>query len=503
MKQLRKNDIKSIFINKVVIVTILFIVMLGAQLGASPIFEEDEEAVSGQQIRERTQVVTLGEIPSVRGVAEQVLPVVVEVNVVEVITQNLPRQFSPWDFFFGPGPEDEGEQQQREFRRPGLGSGVIVRQDGKDVYVLTNHHVVGEADQISVRLYDEREFKASIVGSDPRTDLALIKFESKESVPIAVMGDSDDLYVGDFVIAVGNPYGFESTVTFGIVSALGRRPEPGTSVAGFTDYIQTDAAINPGNSGGALVDMKGQVVGINSWIASRSGGSVGIGFAIPINIATKAIDDFIRTGKVEYGWLGVGIGDLDEQRYPGVKESLGVEDKDGVFVINVYQGSPADQSGLLPGDYITSVGGEPVEDSYELTQIVGNMKTGEQADFSLIRYGEQKTVSVRLGSRPTEETLAKATNLWPGMSVITITEEIEDQLDLPRDVDGVVVAGVTPNAGPAMSGFKPGDIITEVSKEDVSGLVEFYKAINEAPEGELLFKIYRQGNVLLVGLMKP
>ena len=199
---------------------------------------------------------------SFRQVAGQALPVVVEINVVEVVRQTGPGFDSPWEFFFGPSPR-QGEDEE-EFRQPGLGSGVIVQRDGKKAYVVTNNHVVGSADEISVRLHDGREYEARIVGKDPRTDLSLVVFETNEEVPVARLGDSDSLQVGDWALAVGNPFGFESTVTAGIISALGRRPERGTQIASFTDYIQTDAAINPGNSGGPLVDLDGRVIGINS-----------------------------------------------------------------------------------------------------------------------------------------------------------------------------------------------------------------------------------------------
>ncbi|MEW5814884.1 MAG: trypsin-like peptidase domain-containing protein, partial [Spirochaetota bacterium] len=246
---------------------------------------------------------------SFREIAAKVLPVVVEVDVVDVLKQNAPQFSSPFDFFFSPRQDENQNPQEREYKRYGLGSGVMIRKIGDKVYVLTNNHVVGQAEEIKVKLEDRRQFKAKIVGKDEKKDLALIVFETKENVPIAEMGDSSRLKVGDWVLAVGNPLGFESTVTAGIVSAVGRKSQLGSDVATFTDYIQTDAAINQGNSGGALVNLAGQVVGLNTWIASPSGGSIGIGFAIPINNAKKAIEDFISQGRIEYGWLGINIGD--------------------------------------------------------------------------------------------------------------------------------------------------------------------------------------------------
>ncbi len=296
----------------------------GAQSGK----DQGLEGLSGVSALEELQY-------SFRSIASSVLPVVVQINVVEVITQQTPEGVSPWDFFFKPGPNSpEGETpQQKEFRRPGLGSGVIVRKDGKKVYVLTNNHVVGEADEISVMLHDQRTFKGKLVGKDERKDLALVVFETKDDVPVAVLGDSDSLQVGDWAVAVGNPLGLESTVTVGIISALGRRGGPGSNIS---DFIQTDAAINPGNSGGALVNIRGEVIGINTWIASTTGTYIGFGFAIPINNAKKDIEDFIKHGAVQYGWLGVSIRDP----LPSMRSEMMLEDINGGMAINVYKGSP-------------------------------------------------------------------------------------------------------------------------------------------------------------------
>jgi serine protease Do len=223
-----------------------------------------------------------------RQISKSVMPVVAEINVIEVIRQKVSRPISPWEFFFGPAP-DQTAAEEREYRKTGLGSGVIVGQTGEHVYVLTNNHLVGNAERIGVRLYDGRQFEAEIDLRDPQTDLALIRVETGEVVPVARLGDSDELQVGDIVLAVGNPFGFESTVTAGIVSAVGRNRN-GSSTALNADYVQTDAAINPGNSGGALVNIKGEIIGINTWIASTTGASVGLGFAIPINYAKKIIE---------------------------------------------------------------------------------------------------------------------------------------------------------------------------------------------------------------------
>ena len=241
-----------------------------------------------------------------RQVAGQVLPVVVEIDTIsEVERRNIQ---SPLEFFFGRPDSNNDDDESRPLLQRGLGSGIIVRRTGNDVYVLTNEHVIGNATEITVTLYDGREYRAELVGGDENRDLALVRFQTTEEVPVATLGDSQDVQVGDLVFAVGNPLGFASTITSGIVSAVERDGPVGSNGPLLTNYIQTDAAINRGNSGGPLVNLDGEVVGINTWIASRSGGSIGLGFAIPINNASRAIDQIIATGRVEYGWLGVNMG---------------------------------------------------------------------------------------------------------------------------------------------------------------------------------------------------
>jgi len=433
---------------------------------------------------------------SFREVAAEVLPTVVEINTVEVVRRSTPRFRSPFDFFFAPGPGTE----EQEFRRPGLGSGVIVRQDGRDVYVLTNDHVVGDATEISVRLSDGREFEADLVGKDARTDLALVTFTTREDVPVARLGDSDSLYVGDWVLAIGNPLGFESTVTAGIVSALGREPQPGSPIAGFTDYIQTDASINPGNSGGALVNLSGDVVGINTWIASRGGGSVGLGFAIPANNARRAVDDFIAQGRIVYGWLGVSIEDPTDARLPGVASSLGVEGRDGALVLNVHRDSPATRAGIRPGDYIVSVDGRPVADSQALTRIVGNLPPGRRTEFRVIRQGAEQLLSVRLEQRGTEEEVGGAEDLWPGIAAVALTEDIRERGEIPGEVDGVLAAAVVSDSPADQAGLRRGNIITMVNGVSVDTVAGFYEALNEV-EGTVNIRVYREGT--LIGLRMP
>jgi serine protease Do len=436
---------------------------------------------------------------SLRDISQKVRPAVVEINVTEIIKQQGPQGDSPFDWFFNQ-QQGNGQGGQRSFRQSGLGSGIIVKKTGDKVYVLTNNHVVDNATDISVRLVDQRVFKASVVGTDPRKDIALVTFTTRENVAVADLGDSNDLQVGDLVLAVGNPLGFESTVTMGMVSALGRRGPQGQT-SSYTDYIQTDAAINQGNSGGALVNIDGQVVGINTWIAAPSGGSVGLGFAIPINNAKSAIEQFIAKGRVQYGWLGALIGDIqDESTYPQLAKDMKLDGIKGAFILDLYKGSPADRAGLRPGDYVTAVGSTAIVDANQLTQVIGSMEAGKTSSMSIIRFGEQKTLSVKVGERDAKDTVAQGKNLWPGMTVVNIDDQIRQEARIPRGVRGVVVGSLVNQDTPAsIAGFRPGDVITAVNGKPVRNMMDFYRALNEGGTNAS-FKIVRDGTEITVGL---
>ena len=427
---------------------------------------------------------------SFRSVSAEVLPVVVEITVTEITRQQVPTQRGwPFDFFFPEQAQPEGEEpQEREFRSQGLGSGVIVRKNDSTYYVLTNNHVVGEADEINVILYDGREFPASLVGTDPRKDLALVEFESRDDLPLAVLGDSNDLFVGDWVLAVGNPLGYVSTVTAGIVSALGRDgPQDNIS-----DFIQTDAAINQGNSGGALVNLKGEVIGINTWIATPSGSSAGLGFAIPINNAKKAIEDFINKGEIEYGWLGVSISDVSKP----VAQDLQVEGVKGAMIQNVYTGSPADKSGLLPGDFVTAIDGEPIDNYLDLTRTVGDLLPNETYRFEIIRYGEKTSLDVSIGLREDAESIAASyMDLWPGVSIAPLSQEIREELEIDDGVKGLLLL-VSEKSKAQLAGLKSYDIVTSINGQKVETALDFYRELN-SNGGRTTFSLLREGTVEL------
>jgi Do/DeqQ family serine protease len=409
---------------------------------------------------------------SFRRVSELALPSVVRIDVEEVRTQTRPQgDDTPWfDFFFG---EPDGEGNEREFRTQGLGSGVIVRRDGDVYYVLSNDHVIGNADAITVTLDDGTEYSADIVGKDARKDLALVSFQSDTDYPVAVLGDSDELMVGDWVLAIGSPFGFQSTVTAGIVSAVGRRGGPDGNIS---DFIQTDAAINRGNSGGALVNLRGEVVGINTWITSQTGGSVGLGFSIPVNNVKRSIDDFIETGSVRYGWLGVSIRSVSDE----IARDLELPNRDGALVYHVFRGSPADDGGLMPGDFITEINGTVVDSSDQLVLEVGELPVGRIASFELIRYGRPISVDVRIAERESERAIAdQNAQLWPGFSVFPLTDDVRDEMELARSVGGVIVSTVENRTPAAIAGIRVGDIVTEVHGAPIESMIDFYRSLNE------------------------
>jgi Do/DeqQ family serine protease len=430
-----------------------------------------------------------------RRAAQDALPVVVKIDVVDVVTQRVPALQNPFGFFFGERNTEEVEE--REYRRPGLGSGVMVRRAGDKVYVLTNDHVVGDADEITVSLHDGRSYEAAVVGTDDRRDLALIVFETTADVPLARLGDSNALAVGDWVFAVGNPLGFESTVTSGIISALGRRPGAGSRIADLTDFIQTDAAINQGNSGGALVNLAGEVVGINTWIASQSGGSIGLGFAIPINNAKRAIDEWIATGSFENGWIGIGYGGALTD---DVARSLGLGDASGALVGSIYDESPASSADLRAGDVVRQIDGTRIDGWQDLVSVVGNIPPGETAVFRVWRDGRTLTTRLEIAARVDEQIVRL--DFWPGLLVMPFSDEMRGSLGLENEPGAIVVADVVASGPAASAGLRRGDIVRRINNEVIEDLAEFYRVVNGRSNDELVFRVFRQGREFVIGLVR-
>jgi Do/DeqQ family serine protease len=426
-----------------------------------------------------------------RSVAGKVLPSVVEIKTVSVRRQQTPNYPGiPWEFFFGPrdgGPDSRG--QEREFRSQGMGSGIVVRKNGDSYYVLTNNHVVDGATEITLVSADGTEYKAELVGRDERKDLAVVSIKTGDSLPTASLGDSDAVQVGDWAIAVGNPLGFMSSVTMGIVSAVGRTGGPAGNI---NDFIQTDSSINQGNSGGALVNIRGEVIGINTWIASNSsGGSVGLGFAIPINNAKRVIDDLISSGSTNYGWLGVSLSDPDRE----ILSALSAEGKRGALASQVFIDSPADKGGIKPGDFITHVDGREARDSTTLSRMVGDLQAGDRAAFTVIRDGAVQEVQVRI-ERRTDEMAANNKKLWPGVLAIPITDEVRSAFNLERNVQGLLAAQVLADSPADVIGLKRGDVITGINGETIRDLRTFYRLLRDNTARELWFNFNRSGSSL-------
>ena len=414
-----------------------------------------------------------------RSVSSEVLKSVVEVDVVETKTRPAnPFTDIPFFFFGQPNGDNEGS---REYKQSGLGSGVIVRKDGNTYYVLTNEHVAGSADEISVKLYDSREFTCKLVGKDERKDIALLSFESKDDIPVASLGDSDKVQSGDICFAMGTPLGYFGSVTQGIVSATGR---DGSGIGNISDFIQTDAAINQGNSGGPLVNIYGEIIGINTWIASQSGGSQGLGFAIPINNVKKAISDFISDGKVTYGWMGVSLTALDKD----YEKALGIDGKKGAFVAQIFLNSPAAKGGIQAGDFIIALNGKNVKDVDQLVRDVGDLRVGETADFTVIRGGKEIHVSVKIEGRD-DSVVTDNSKLWPGFMAHPITEEIRKEMKLDNSVKGVVVTNVQAKSPAAALRIQNGDIITAVNGKPVTNISEFYNEL-VTKQKEIWFELY-------------
>ncbi len=451
-----------------------------------------------------------------RTVAKLVSPSVVHIRTTREVAADgiaiapfgdeLFRRFFGFDPF---GEEDEAPRprlrprEQRKFVQTSEGSGVIISADGK---ILTNNHVVAGATKIEVRLADGRTLEGKVLGTDPRTDLALLRVEATGLVA-AELGDSAQLAVGDWVMAIGNPFGLDHTVTAGIVSAVGRS-DVGITV--YEDFIQTDAAINPGNSGGPLVNLRGEVVGINTAIKSRTGGFLGIGFAIPIDMAKKVVAQLEKHGRVSRGWLGVVIQDLT----PPLARRFGVEPGRGTLVADVVPNGPADGAGLRPGDVIVAWNGRPIEDRRDLQNAVADTRPGSEARVAYVRDGRRAEVTVEVGELPPEDELAGGGPGRPreeepraaervGIEVRALTPAIARQLGLDPDQKGVVVTGVEPGSPAAAHGLRSGDVIEEVNRQPTLDLESFDRAMRQASVEEgILFRV-RRGERSSYVLVRP
>lgn len=442
----------------------------------------------------KTKEEVIGFPKSFADLAEKVKPAVV--NISTTTTVRIPG--SPFRHFFGPDENDPfrdffrnffGDIPDRELKQQSLGSGFIIDRDG---FIITNNHVVQGADEIKVKLVDGREFKARVVGRDPKTDLALIKISSFfKDLPTLSLGDSDSIRVGDWVIAVGNPFGLEHTVTQGIISARGRALGSGP----YDDFLQTDAPINPGNSGGPLVNLKGEVVGINSAIIA---GGQGIGFAIPSNMAKSIIPQLKEKGKVIRGWIGVSIQTVT----PEIAQAFGLKEPEGALVADVTPGGPAESGGIRRGDIIISFNGKEIKHLNELPMVVADTPVGKTVDVKLIRNGKEMTLKVTVAEM-TEARLASQMHIPErslGMTVDNIKPKWQRMFHL-KDTKGVVVIDIA-SGGPADDvGIQTGDIIKEVNRKPIRNITDYESAMSRAEKGRaILFLVKRGGQTFYISI---
>jgi serine protease Do len=387
--------------------------------------------------------------------------------------------------------------QPRSRREQGLGSGVIISPDG---YILTANHVVSGADELKVTFADEakKEYTARVIGTDPQTDVAVLKIEAT-GLPAITLADSDQLEIGDVVLAIGNPFGVGQTVTMGIVSGLGRHGYGVNGVNGYENFIQTDAAINPGNSGGALVDAEGRLIGINTWIASRSGGNEGIGFAVPVNMARRSMERLISGGKVTRGYLGISLQDVNED----LAKHFNLPDQNGALVDDVIPNSAAEKAGIKSGDVIVAFNGKPVADGHSLQLTVSDSSPGSSAVVKLIRNGVPKTLSVTLGEMPRqfagndgETTDSSAdnskTDALDGVTVADLDRDARQELKIPEYVQGALVDEVAADSHSADAGLKKGDVIVEINRQPVTDAESAIKLCTAANGDQILLKIWRR-----------
>jgi serine protease Do len=426
-------------------------------------------------------------------VAERVKPCVVTVYSERIV--RLPQFNFPFRWFFGDEdtPRPRREQPQREFRQSGMGSGIVIDREGR---IVTNYHVVQDVNEIKVKFPNGGTFDAEVVGTDPGTDLAVIKLKGNppREITVAALGDSDLLRVGDWVLAIGAPFGYEQTVTSGIISAKGRRGLNREAATKYEDFLQTDAAINPGNSGGPLVNMRGEVVGISTAIATSVGQFAGVGFAIPINMAKHVIHDLVTSGKVTRGYLGVIIQDISDE----FAEQFGLHDTKGALVAQVSKDSPAEKAGLRVGDVVRRFNGRDVVSTLELRNLVADTTPGTKAEVDIIRDKRERRLTVAVGELKPEN-IAAATPTGPeeaesgpsaqfkrfGLSIAPLSSAKAEQLGLELS-EGVLVTDVDEDGPAARADIQPDDVITEVNRVRVNSVDDFRTAIGKSRDNALL-----------------
>lgn len=423
-------------------------------------------------------------------IANSVSPVVVNISTTRVIrrdSQSFPED--PFFKFFEPFNESGSPKKWKE---QGLASGVIVSNDG---YIITNNHVIEDAEDIKVILYDKKSFKGRIIGTDAKTDIAIIKINAN-NLPTVQWGDSERLQVGEFVLAIGNPFGLSHTVTMGIISAIGR---VSVGIADYEDFIQTDAAINPGNSGGPLVNIRGEVIGINTAIFSKTGGYQGIGFAVPSNLVRSVMEQLIKQGKVSRGWLGVSI----QRLTPELAQKFGLPDANGALIGDVLKGGPAENAGIKKGDVIVEFNGKKIADADTLKNAVAQSKAGTSVKIKIIRGGKERFLNATVAEYPkeTNEPYRRPSSAkeelqreaFAGMQVVEVTKNIAQQLGLDREVKGVVIVRVEAGSPADEARLKKGDVIEEIDNTKIGSMADFNKLASKIKTGDTVLLYINRG----------
>ena len=464
-------------------------VLAGAGIGGA--LENNQAA--GRAVPVAASTEASRSLPNFTELAKKVGPSVVNVSTTQVrrMAQDVPSPFGPGDprndlleRFFG------GRIPRAPQPRQGVGSGFIIDSDGT---ILTNYHVVGEAEKISVTLSDGKRYDAKVIGKDQKTDIAVIKIDAGRELSAVSLGDSDRLEVGEWVVAIGNPFGLDHTVTSGIVSAKGRQIGAGP----YDNFIQTDASINPGNSGGPLINLRGEVVGINTAIFSQTGGNIGIGFAIPTNSVKDLLPQLKDKGRVVRGYLGTTV----QKITPEIANSLGIKESGGALVADVVRGSPAEKAGIKTGDVIIEFDRKEIKDSSDLPPVVARVAPGTTVQLKVLREGKQVSLPITVGELKDNEIVASAQESDLGLSVQPVTPDIAQSLGLER-AEGLVVSSVKPGSAAEEAGLRSGDVITQINRRPVKNLAEYNREMARNEKGKPVLFLVRRGQSSLFLALK-
>ena len=464
-------------------------VLAGAGIGGA--IENNQAA--GRAVPVAASTEASRSLPNFTELAKKVGPSVVNVSTTQVrrMAQDAPSPFGPGDprndlleRFFG------GRIPRAPQPRQGVGSGFIIDSDGT---ILTNYHVVGEAEKISVTLSDGKRYDAKVIGKDQKTDIAVIKIDAGRELPAVSLGDSDRLEVGEWVVAIGNPFGLDHTVTSGIVSAKGRQIGAGP----YDNFIQTDASINPGNSGGPLINLRGEVVGINTAIFSQTGGNIGIGFAIPTNSVKDLLPQLKDKGRVVRGYLGTTV----QKITPEIAISLGIKESGGALVADVVRGSPAEKAGIKTGDVIIEFDRKEIKDSSDLPPVVARVAPGTTVELKVLREGKQVSLPITVGELKDNEIVASGQESDLGLSVQPVTPDIAQSLGLER-AEGLVVSSVKPGSAAEEAGLRSGDVITQINRRPVKNLAEYNREMARNEKGKPVLFLVRRGQSSLFLALK-